>query len=94
MFRCILSIICNLGFIRVDIISCSNDLSTFGYVVVFQESVGVLVDSSEVQNGGNLVSRLRLHYGAQTAVVSLKHAHYAVSTRMAVARLSLSGKAM
>lgn len=63
-------------------------------MLVFQESVGVLVDSSEVQSGGNLLSRLRLQYGAQTAVVPLKHAHYAVSTRMAVARLSLAGKSV
>lgn len=52
----------------------------------------MLVDSREVQSVGNLLSCLRLRYGAKTAVVSLKHAHYAVSTRMAVARLSLAGK--
>lgn len=62
-------------------------------MVVFQEAVGVLVDTSEVQSVGNLLSCLRLRYGAQTAVVSLKHAHYAVSTRMAIARLSIAGKA-
>lgn len=61
-------------------------------MVVLQEGVGVLVDHSEVQSGGNLLSHLRLRYGAQTAVVPLKHAHYAISTRMAVARLSLAGK--
>ncbi|XP_045123860.1 uncharacterized protein LOC123511872 isoform X2 [Portunus trituberculatus] len=52
-----------------------------------QEAVGVLVDSSEVNSGGNVLSRLRLRYKAHTAVVHLTHAHYAVSTRMAVARL-------
>ncbi|XP_063885046.1 Fanconi anemia group M protein-like isoform X2 [Scylla paramamosain] len=55
-----------------------------------QEAVGVLVDSSEVNSGGNVLSRLRLRYRAHTAVVQLTHAHYAVSTRMAVARLSLT----
>lgn len=68
-------------------------MGTFFHLVVFQEAVGVLVDSSEVQSVGNLLSCLRLRYGAQTAVVSLKHAHYAVSTRMAVTRLSLTSKA-
>ncbi|KAG0720099.1 Fanconi anemia group M [Chionoecetes opilio] len=58
--------------------------------IINQEAVGVLVDSGEVNSGGNVLSRLRLHYGAQTAVVHLQHAHYAVSTRMAVIRLSLA----
>lgn len=57
-----------------------------------QEAVGVLVDSSEVSSGGNVLSRLRLHYGAHTAVVHLTHAHYAVSARMAVARLPFAGR--
>ena len=61
-------------------------------VCVFQDAVGVLVDSSEVNSGAIVLSRLRLRYKAHTAVVHLTHAHYAISTRMAVARLSTTGK--
>ena len=60
-------------------------------VFVFQEDVGILVNSTEVRSAGNVLSRLRLHYGAHTAVVHLTHAHYAISTRMAVIRLPFTG---
>ncbi|XP_064098782.1 Fanconi anemia group M protein homolog isoform X2 [Macrobrachium nipponense] len=50
----------------------------------------VLVDSHEVNGGGQIVSRLKLHHGLNTAVVQLGCGQYAVSTRMIISRLQLS----
>lgn len=51
----------------------------------------ILVDSGELSRGRNIVIGLRLQDGAHTAVLSISPAHYVISTRMAVVRLTFSG---
>ncbi|KAK3869546.1 hypothetical protein Pcinc_025153 [Petrolisthes cinctipes] len=50
----------------------------------------VLVDPGELGHSGCIVTGLRLQHGAHTAVLSISPAHYVISTRMAVVRLSFS----
>ncbi|KAK4304795.1 hypothetical protein Pmani_023272 [Petrolisthes manimaculis] len=50
----------------------------------------VLVDPGELGHSGRIVTGLRLQHGAHTAVLSVSPAHYVISTRMAVVRLSFS----
>ncbi|XP_042234088.1 Fanconi anemia group M protein-like isoform X2 [Homarus americanus] len=68
----------------------NNKPSNSSSLLIKQMAPVVLVDSSEINSGGNIVSKLRLNHGARTAIVQLEHSHYVVSMRMAVIRLLYS----
>lgn len=68
-------------------LSTAEDKPVFSEASKSEVTTVILVDSFEIAGGGNIVSKLRNHYGVCTSVVQVAHAHYAVSTRMAVSRL-------